>query len=78
MIARCCLRLGALLLVATFEAGAPSPNVTSYNVLMLMVEKSLTNRFDLVHIGPAIDIAQKVIFTIVNLLQSRLVSYNYS
>ena len=31
-----------------------------YNVLVLMVEKSQTNRFDLVHIGPAIDIAQKV------------------
>ena len=28
-----------------------------YNVLLLMVEKSLQNRFDLVHIGPAIEIA---------------------
>src|SRR6218665_3446773 len=29
----------------------------NYNVLVLMVEKSAHNRFDLVHIGPAIDIA---------------------
>lgn len=35
-------------------------NITSYNVLVVMVDKSPTNRFDLVHIGPAIDIAQKV------------------
>lgn len=37
-----------------------------YNVLVLMVEKSLTNRFDLVHIGPAIDIAQKVLFIVIS------------
>lgn len=35
--------------------------VSNYNVLVLMVEKSRTNRFDLVHIGPAIDIAKEVI-----------------
>lgn len=35
-------------------------DTTSYNVLVLMVEKSSTNRFDLVHIGPAIDIAKMV------------------
>ena len=32
----------------------------TYKVLVLMVDRSTHNRFDLVHIGPAIDIAQKV------------------
>lgn len=35
-------------------------DTTEYNVLVLMVKKSSTNRFDLVHIGPAIDIAKMV------------------
>ena len=48
------------LLLTTFQVGATSPNATSYNVLVLMDEKSPTNRFVLDHIGPAIDIAQKV------------------
>ncbi|KAH9398614.1 hypothetical protein TYRP_018858 [Tyrophagus putrescentiae] len=34
------------------------PDNGTYNVLVLMVQKSSTNRFDLVHIGPAIDIAK--------------------
>lgn len=37
-----------------------SDNTTSFNALVLMVDKSLTNRFDMAHIGPAIDIAQQV------------------
>lgn len=52
--------LGSTVLCMLWPA-RPLTNLTSYNVLVLMVEKSLTNRFDLVHIGPAIDIAQKVL-----------------
>ena len=52
--------LYAAVLVLSADIYLSFPNVTSYNVLVVMVEKSLTNRFDLVHIGPAIDIAQKV------------------
>lgn len=43
----------------TFATVNPS-NKQTYNVGLLMVQKSATNRFDLVHIGPAIDIAIQV------------------
>lgn len=45
-----------------------TPNVLShnYNVGLLMVYKSATNRFDLVHIGPAIEIAIQVRFVLLS------------
>lgn len=53
-----------LVLILSVWYSSAFPNITSYNVLVLMVEKSLSNRFDLVHIGPAIDIAQKVSYNL--------------
>lgn len=56
--------IGSFLLILTDSLIIANHFATNYNVLVLMVEKSRTNRFDLVHIGPAIDIAKEVIIIV--------------
>ena len=48
------------IVITTTTTTITQNDISTYNVLVLMVDKSRTNRFDLVHIGPAIDIAMKV------------------